>query len=378
VLLTVFVYQIPNIPIEAVSSAGVALLIGGGVSVAEAMVFSMISDISTDKWRYALLHTRAALRETDIPSNRTLFFQIVICSFLLSEIFGSLAALAMIDSSAGTALLASLAFNGVGFLLAVFLPETLHMRRTNPLGRSGSPVPPRDRVSFRQSFHELWLSIKTAWWHMRRKQIALLVPAAALTIPLATATANLLARVIPARSDTVWSDSLVMAIVRTVTTILVLVVGLPLIFCCFPRNVFCRDLTLAKFFGVFLIVGMFVMGGVQSSQGTTAGVIVLTLGAAVPGLTRSLLSQMIARQHLGGFFGLMALLEQAGYLLIGSVMNSLYSAGLSNGGGEWAGLPFYFSGVLLCIVWICLLFAKPSPLEEDEDIELATLERTAQ
>lgn len=38
-------------PLQLIPTSGLALLIGGGFSVAEAMVFTMISDISNEKWR---------------------------------------------------------------------------------------------------------------------------------------------------------------------------------------------------------------------------------------------------------------------------------------------------------------------------------------
>lgn len=42
---------VPSIPVEAVAAAGVALFVGGGVGVAEAAVFTILSDISSPRWR---------------------------------------------------------------------------------------------------------------------------------------------------------------------------------------------------------------------------------------------------------------------------------------------------------------------------------------
>ncbi|KAI0134419.1 major facilitator superfamily domain-containing protein [Xylariales sp. AK1849] len=352
--------NVPPMPVNAVSSSGVALLVGGGLSVAEAMVFSMLSDVSTDRWR-------------------TISFQVVICSVLLAELVGAVSAELMMNGLSSYApLWWSLIFNGVGLFLVLFLPETLHMRRTNPLERPESSIPilkRREKISLRTTLRDVRGVTKAAWFFMRAPDIRLLIPAATFTLPLATASMSLLSRVIPARSGLTYNDSSTMVIVRAATTIGVLAVALPLVFYFWRRRApFTRDLTLARVSCLFLFVGMVIIGAVPSLDGTTAGVAVFTLGAAVPGLARSLLSQMIPKSHLGMFFGLLAVLEQLGFLVLGLATGALLEAGVRNGAGAWLGLPFYFSGVLFLIVDICLWCTKARPLRVAEDVELDDME----
>lgn len=59
---------------------------------------------------------------------------------------------------------------------------------------------------------------------------------------------------------------------------------------------------------------------------------------------------MIMKPHLGGFFGLLAVMEQAGFLFLSLIISQVFQAGLESGGGAWLGLPFHFSGVLFTMI----------------------------
>ena len=43
--------SVPSISVETISVAGLALVIGGGIGVAEAMVFTILSDVTFNRWR---------------------------------------------------------------------------------------------------------------------------------------------------------------------------------------------------------------------------------------------------------------------------------------------------------------------------------------
>ncbi|KAK6842557.1 major facilitator superfamily domain-containing protein [Apiospora arundinis] len=76
-----------------------------------------------------------------------------------------------------------------------------------------------------------------------------------------------------------------------------------------------RDLDNARLFALFPIIGTLVL---------VADVVVFTPGAPAPGL--------VEPAHLGRFFGLLAVAEQAGFLVIGLFLSGLLVAGLRNVG----------------------------------------------
>ncbi|KAK7988654.1 hypothetical protein PG989_008969 [Apiospora arundinis] len=76
-----------------------------------------------------------------------------------------------------------------------------------------------------------------------------------------------------------------------------------------------RDLDNARLFALFPIIGTLVL---------VADVVVFTPGAPTPGI--------VEPAYLGRFFGLLAVAEQAGFLVIGLFLSGLLVAGLRNVG----------------------------------------------
>ncbi|ORY59458.1 major facilitator superfamily domain-containing protein [Pseudomassariella vexata] len=346
----------PRVPIETISSAGLAVLIGGGISISEAMVFTMISDISHEKWR-------------------TTYFQIVICSVLIAEIVGSVTARAMMATTPWPPLYLGLGLVTAGLFMAFVLPETLHMQHSNnnsTLRQSSQPVKKNDMKSM---LRDVLRSSKTAASCMQNQNIALLVPAAASTLPLATTALTTLTLMIPYRYTETFLESTTLVAVRAATTVAVLIICVPLISYFWQRiSPFRRDYTLVKFSSLPLVVGMFIIAASPALSGAIVGSFIFSTGSPVPGLARSMLAQMVEKEHLGRFFGLLSILEQTGFLVVGLSMGGLYSTGLRNGGGPWLGLPFYVAGALFVIVAMCLWIARPEPLKENGDVEMSSLE----
>lgn len=307
-----------------------------------------------------------------------MFFQLVICSVLLAEAFGSLAAGGIMAASGPvTSLWVGCIFASAGLLLAVILPETLYMRRTRPLDRQELHQSWREQKSLHGFFRDTLESINTSRRYLTQKRgmLRLVVPGA-LSFPLATTSISILAQSLPSRYGMDYSAFLGVNLIRALETVAVFVIVVPLIYLFWPwPNFFERDVCLVKVFAFFLAFSMFIIAAVPSFEGALAGVVIFTIGSPVPGLARSVLSQMVRKQHLGGFFGLLALIEQLGFLLLNLVMSLVYQASLEHGGGAWLGLPFYFAGTLFVLMWLGVMTAVPKKLpEEDDDAELRELD----
>ena len=98
---------------------------------------------------------------------------------------------------------------------------------------------------------------------------------------------------------------------------------------------------------------------------------VFTLGAPVPGLARALLVRMVRYPaYLGGFFGLLAVVEQTGFLVLGLALAGLFDVALEDGDGSSArlGLPLYVAAGLFVVFAVCLWLARPVPREGEEEV----------
>ncbi|KAK7969382.1 hypothetical protein PG988_008455 [Apiospora saccharicola] len=264
-------------PVETLSVAGLVLFIGGGIGVAEAMVFTMISDVTFDRWR-------------------TISFQIAICSVLLADIVAAVSTPSLISDSAWTPLGLGALFIVIGFLLPFALPETLDiLLAPSSQDRQQKTIP---------TLAELRASLA----HLRRNgaAISLLTPAAALTLPIATTAASILSHTTPLR---------------------------------YP-NSFAASSTLVA---------------VRAGAGPRAGGAVAPRRPGTPGTALR---------------AVLAVVEQAGFLVVGLILSGLLDAGLRNsegrGGKQWLGLPLYIAAFLFALLALGLWLARPRELQQQQ------------
>ncbi|KAK8048707.1 hypothetical protein PG994_010437 [Apiospora phragmitis] len=196
-------------------------------------------------------------------------------------------------------------------------------------------------------------------------------------MPLATTIASILSRTAPFRYSISLAASSTLVAVRAGATIFALLVLLPPLLLFYNRphlprlhhrgrtgttaaatttsspsqqHPLYRDLDLARIFALFPILGAVILAAASTSRGTIAGTVVFTLGAPVPGLARAVLARLVEPAHRGRFFGLLAVVEQTGFLVFGLFLSGLLDAGLRNseeqqqqGGRQWLGLPLYLA-----------------------------------
>lgn len=312
----------------------------------------------------------------------------MVCSVLLGEAIAAVSIPSLMSASAWAPQGLGVILIIAGYVLHRAPPETLELLLTSPSqDRQQHPIPPL--VEAREFLARL---------RPNGALICLLTPAAALTLPIATTATSILSRTAPFRYSTSCAASSTLVAVCAGTTIFTLLVLLPplLIFCnrrhllrlrnCSGTgttitssspaqpNPLSRDLDLARAFALFPIIGTLILAAAPTSRGAIAGVVNLTLGTPVLGLVRAELSRLVDPAHRGWFFGLLAVVKQAGFLVVGLVLSGLLDAGLRNRGGrggkQWLGLPLYIAAFLFALLALGLWFARPreqqqQPLEHE-------------
>ncbi|KAK8089945.1 hypothetical protein PG997_004906 [Apiospora hydei] len=373
----VLAMSVPTISVESVSVAGLVLFIGGGIGVAEAMVFTIISDVTFDRWRY--------LSDAGHVPRRTISFQIAICSVLLAEIVAAVSTPSLMSASSWAPLQLGLGLTVAGVLFLFTLPETLDIILAPP-----SQYRQRTMLSTLAELMEFLARLRH-----NSTPIWLLTPAAALTMPIATTTASILSRTAPFRYSTTFAASSALVAVRAGTTIFALLVLLPPLLMFYNRrhlsflhrhrepgtstasspsqlHPLSRDLDLARLFALFPILGTLILAASSTARGATAGIVVFTLGAPVPGLARAVLARLVEPAHRGRFFGMLAVVEQTGFLVVGLFLSGLLDAGLRHSegqGDQWLGLPLYLAAVLFALLALGLWLAHPPELQQPVQTE---------
>ncbi|KAK7952314.1 uncharacterized protein PG986_008042 [Apiospora aurea] len=379
--------SVPTISVESVSVAGLVLFIGDGIGVAEAMVFTIISDVTFDRWRSRGIPNY--LSDAGHMLRRTISFQIAICSVLLAEVVAAVSTPSLMSASSWASLQLGLGLTVAGALFLFTLPETLDVILAPP-----SQYRQRTMLSTLAELMEFLA-------HLRHNSLPiwLLIPAAALTMPIATTAASILSRTAPFRYSTTFAASSALVAVRAGTTIFALLVLLPPLLMFYNRrhlrplhrrrepgtstasspskpqsqpHPLSRDLDLACLFALFPILGTLILAASSTARGATAGVVVFTLGAPVPGLTRAVLARLVEPAHRGRFFGMLAVVEQTGFLVVGLFLSGLLDAGLRNSEGrgeQWLGLPLYLAAVLFAMLALGLWLAHPRELQQPVQTE---------
>ncbi|RSL74336.1 hypothetical protein CEP51_011603 [Fusarium floridanum] len=196
-------WQWKKIPVEALWGLGVPLLLGGGRSVAEAMVFAMIADVVPDK-------------------KRAIWFQWIVAAVLLGQLLGPLLAGVLVQPSIWLPLWISLGlitFGGV--ILAAFTPETLRRGQAQEVFDLDSGVYPSGNVFDHRLPEEKCSTWATLRFIFKRPMIWLL-PGAVLTIPLATIQSDISIRLMPIQFDWRLDQSILLISLRSLATLVTL------------------------------------------------------------------------------------------------------------------------------------------------------------
>lgn len=307
------------------------------------------------------------------------YFQLEICAVLLAESVAPLAAAAMMGYSIWLPLLASPVIIAIGGLLVTAIPETLELKSTTERARAETqptaPVFSRRARRYAQTFDP-----STPWTRfcdsgravlrlVKARDIKLLIPAASITIPVATVAVNLTLRYVPLRFGWTLTQTGMMLGVRTTLNILVLLVGLPALGSIVARQAGeGHDLVLARISTVLLFVGQAVFAVAPNMPVALVGLAVFTLGTGASSLCRAALIRLVGVDSVGRLFGVLAVCEVVGYVACGVGFGSLYQVGMklslgSDGasrpdrGDWWLALPFcvaaafyFWAGGMLWVV----------------------------
>ncbi|KAH7204168.1 putative MFS transporter [Fusarium oxysporum] len=298
------------IPLEAIWCIGVALLFGGGRSVAEATVFAII----VDTW--------------------------VVASGLAAQLEGPVLSGELVQSSVWMPLFLSLGLVlGGGIVLVSLTPETLKLKQP----REDASIGPYDYglESNMLSLESLKrTSVMVAFKSMFSRPLLRLIPGTVMTIPLATVQTDIAIHLMPIQFSWPLNRSILIVSLRSLVTLLTLCILLPVITCIWskltssPTHRRCSNLACAS--SLLFLAGCICMMMVTKEAFIIAGLAVSALGSGLPTLCRAMLVRMTGEERAGMLFGLLAVCEILGLLACEASMGALFGVGLKT----WLGMPF--------------------------------------
>ncbi|KAM0481436.1 hypothetical protein ACHAPX_003542 [Trichoderma viride] len=335
-----------QIPLRAIWGSGAIILLGGGQGVAEAMVFTSISDMIPE-------------------SKRATCFQWVVAAVLSANLFGPVIAQPLTEISIWRPLFISLGLVAIGgIILVTLMPETLHSC-DSPV-RIGEETP----IIHNNNHHHHgyndddddtasetpMASTKSTFKALFRRPAVYLLPGAIFTMPVVSTQHGILMRLMPIQFDWPLSRAALLLSLNAAVTLLTLLVILPLASYALYRrssvSALQRDRILARASVILFVLGSFFLLMVSKASLIIIGVVLSGLGSGVPTLCRTLLVALIGQQKTGSVFGIIAAGEVLGILACELIIGPLFDIGL----GTWLGLPFCLGlaiSVLTCsLTWL--------------------------
>ncbi|KAK7744493.1 hypothetical protein SLS53_003377 [Cytospora paraplurivora] len=286
------------------------LFLGGGQSIAQAMVFTMICDVAPE-------------------GKRAAYLQVQLCAILLAQALARPAATSLMKHQTGLPMVIAPVILVSTVTLLMAFPETLDPKKNK--GRTRRRARPTVLTFSRRVRRYIALHLKpqTRWSRFRtslvsairsrkNREIVQLLTGAAAVFPSVIAVMGLTMRYFPIRfAWPLWLADKIPCMYAGYN-LLVLLVHIPVMsLALWQETPMDRDLILARLSIIFLVVGQFILSVGKGMQTAMFGQSLLMLGSCLPSFCRAALSRIVAHTSLGKLFGLVATCELLSFIFWG-------------------------------------------------------------
>jgi hypothetical protein len=316
----------------------VACRIGGGGGILVAMLYTAVADV------------------VPAAERATVFFQLT-AFFLTSEMVAGPIGGAMLTWDPWLPLLVALALLIVGNLSYFVFPETLHVHHRKATGEAqdadgeGASGAAKLWRKARNGLAEVWDFV------LGNQKLAFLMMSLVFVV-LGRFVGEILLQYATDRYHWSWSFASMVLAIRNAGSLVTLLVLLPVAsWLCTQRlgmASVAKDLWLARWSAVIMIVGCLLIAAAGNGVLFSMGLVWFALGSGIISLIRSLLNALVEEHHVGTVNALVSFMDNIGLTAAGPLLAKSLSIGL-NLGGAWIGLPFLFAALMFsfssAILW---------------------------
>ncbi|GAB0138226.1 hypothetical protein EsDP_00006465 [Epichloe bromicola] len=321
----------------------IATLIGGGTSVITAMVWTLLTDVIPPEQR------------------STIFYQLHAMMFVMSIISRPISAYLM-SVDPWFPMWIGIAALALGTASSLAIPETLHavavMKSTEPENENDDSDNEENGM-YRPPFNTMRSTVQVSFgtlkarmaeiWHLifHSKHLMFLVAALAACAPITIAFEMNILQYMTARFNWTWSKATYISTISKVTSVVNLVVIVPLISRFVSKrkgwsNPLLRDLKLSYVSLGFLLAGSLVIVLTSASWLLITALVLVSLGYGFWSQQRVLLASTVEPAQLATLNTLIGTAETLSNLIGTPLLGWLLSKGIALG-GFWMGLPFVFT-----------------------------------
>ncbi|ROW03160.1 hypothetical protein VPNG_08123 [Cytospora leucostoma] len=324
--------------------AYIFLLLGGGQSVAQAMVFAIICDVTP-------------------KSKRAAYLQAQLCAILLAQALARFAAKSLMKHEPSLPMVIAPVFLVTSMTILNALPETLDRnktkrrtrRRARPTALTFSRRVRRyiaKHLKPQTRWSRLRTSLVSAMRSRKNQEIVHLLPGAATVFPSVIVVMSFTMRYFPIRfAWPLWMADRIPSMYAG-SNLLVLLVHIPVMsFALYRETSRLRDLILSRLAIICLFVGQIILSFGQDMRTAMFGQTLLMLGSCLPSFCRAALSRNVAHTSLGKLAGLVATCELLNYLFWGLGDSMAFQCFLDSGldsDGKLTQRALVFLSVIFC------------------------------
>ncbi|KAF7552268.1 hypothetical protein G7Z17_g4443 [Cylindrodendrum hubeiense] len=342
------------LPISLIMLSPIFYVFGGGMSVISSVLYSIISDVTTE---------------------RTTGFVWITIGAMTGGVSGpAIAGRLMETSSPWTPLKLAMGLVPIVYLCTMLMPETGTKKASTAISLQSLDSPAGGNhfvAALRTHFVGLRTNLVESLDFLRNRSVALLLATVFINTSIAAAQSQTLSQTISRRFGWSLAQTGYLFSVRGVLLIVVLALLSAVSSAMLipvrwwkPPSTFKRDLILIRAAYVALCVGGVLLGG-SSIAIVLSGLGVSTLAAGSQALSRALLAAYVEADHTSSLYVLTGMVETAGSFIASPSLAWAFTVG-ARLGGNWQGLPFWYAAGLAALTLATLGFVR-EPVKRDHD-----------
>lgn len=322
-----------DLPLQLTWLSSAFYLVGGGPIVASAIGITMVSDIAP-------------------PEKRTTIFLYLTASVLIAEIVAPIMSAKLMENGDWYPLVLALIFQQCGVIMAVFCPETLHMReQSRPADSVARPIQVQAKhhaFSPKQQIRHF----QDAFEFLKSDRTLALVVFTFMANRLGRQGMTLLVRYASKRYEWEIKQAAYLLSFRAATNLAAVAMFLPLTnyvllnYVRLPAH--WADLWIARGSIILTAISFLVIGIAAQPGLLIVGLLVYNMGTGYNAAMRSVSIHVVGGQSssdIGKLMSTIAIVESLGALVAGPLLNQLFQWGMGLG-SVWLGLPF-LAGMLV-------------------------------
>lgn len=368
VMLVLSFWQL--LPLELVWLGSLSVVIGGGSSVANAMVFTVISDVIPESGRQVQV---CRLHILMLTTPRVLVFFYIAAASMSTQFVGSFTSAILMMTNPWIAMFIGLALQLVPLFLYPRLPETLGYNAIptippSPLSSLGSSIHSTKRTRTGRLLEALQESYTFV---MSDKRLLLMFPA--FFIHLILMSRDVLMQYLSVRYQISLARATVLISIRS-GLILVLNLALwPLLTWLFrtkwrvhPQK---ADLFLSRSCVLIMSIGFLAIALAPTLPLVVVAMMFNTFGWGLTLFLRSLMTSLVEGHHVARLNSFLGIFDTTGLMVGGPLLALAFTKGVEMG-GLWIGLPFFGCAAVTGLIGFFLAFVGRVGLVNEDESEV--------